>query len=84
MFNFSTQFTLIIIRQGYAKQQKKNWNDSETNLLVWIILKSCVLKRVDFRAVSDDLWKVISAMMVGRTEEQCKLKWLSMSKLNLQ
>lgn len=23
-------------------------------------------------------------MMVGRTEEQCKLKWLSMSKLNLQ
>ncbi|EAR93514.2 Myb-like DNA-binding domain protein (macronuclear) [Tetrahymena thermophila SB210] len=74
----------IVSKQGYSKQQKKNWNDQETNLLVWIILKSCVFKRIDFRAISDDVWEDIASMMVGRTSEQCKLKWLSMSKLNLQ
>ncbi|KAL4506069.1 hypothetical protein ABPG72_013830 [Tetrahymena utriculariae] len=74
----------IVSKQGYSKQQKKNWNDQETNLLVWIILKSCVFKRIDFRAISDDVWEDISSMMVGRSSEQCKLKWLSMSKLNLQ
>lgn len=41
----------------------------ETNLLVWIILKSSVLKHIDFRAIQDDLWEDIATMMVGRNAE---------------
>ncbi|KRX10455.1 Homeodomain protein [Pseudocohnilembus persalinus] len=74
----------IIQRQTYVKNQKKNWNDIETNILVWIIVVACSWQKLDARKIPDNIWDEIAQMMIGRTGEQCKFKWLSLSKMNLQ
>lgn len=47
-------------RQPYGKNMKKNWNDIETNLLVWIILVACSWKKLDCRKIPDDIWEDIA------------------------
>ncbi|KAL4466953.1 hypothetical protein ABPG74_010550 [Tetrahymena malaccensis] len=66
------------------KGQKKNWNDNETKILCWIVIKACALQNLDCRHIEDKIWDDIAKMMIGRTSESCKFKWLSLSKLNLQ
>lgn len=41
----------LIYRQTYGKNMKKNWNDIETNLLIWIIVIACSWKKLDCRKI---------------------------------
>lgn len=73
----------IFEKSSQYKSVKKNWNDTEVSILIWIVIKMCVWKKIDYRQIDDQTWEEISRIFVSRTKDSCKFKWLSLSKLNL-
>lgn len=39
----------IFEKSAQCKTAKKNWNDMEINVLIWIVVKMCAWKRIDCR-----------------------------------
>lgn len=40
----------------------------------------CAQKSLDCRVIGDEIWNDIAKIMIGRKPDQCKFKWLSLSK----
>ena len=73
------------------KKTKKNWNEKDIDILVWILnkyssfhAKKSVHTLVIFCLLKDESdWKFISQLIPATSWKKCMFKWLSLKKFSL-
>jgi hypothetical protein len=59
--------------------QRKNWKSDETNYLVYVIDKYCLVNGTDLDHLEPIDWQNISQYLPGRTAESCQFRFLSLT-----
>ena len=68
---------------------KRNWNNEDIALLIWLVSKRLQLARLTHfnELVTTNLfsknWEFISALISGSSWQKCKFRWLSLKKVKL-
>lgn len=81
----------LISRMMRNKKTKKNWNEHDVDILVWVLnkytttfAKKSVHILVNFIIIKDDEdWKFISSLIPATSPKRCMFKWLSLKKFSL-
>lgn len=82
---------LILFRMMRNKKTKKNWNEHDVDILVWVLTKytafhanKSVHEMVNFFLFKDDDdWKFVSSLIPATSGKRCMFKWLSLKKFSL-
>lgn len=81
----------LILRMMRNKKTKKNWNEHDVDILVWVLnkytanfAKKSVHILVIFSIIqNDEDWKFISSLIPATSPKRCMFKWLSLKKFSL-
>ncbi len=73
------------------KKTKKNWNENDIEILVWVLnkytafhAKKSINTFVIYNLFQDESdWKFISNLIPATSWKKCMFKWLSLKKLSL-
>lgn len=65
------------------KSEKRNWNEDDTIILIWVVMKYTEYHQRKHSELQPSDWQYIGSIVPGKTEDQCKFKWLSLLKISI-
>lgn len=66
--------------KAFQFRQKKNWHREEVQVLLFMIRQWYLTDLLDIDAIDGTVWERLSTFFSGRSSDDCKFKWLSLSK----